>query len=343
MAGTESITKSPRTVARDAGEKLYFTGKPCKQGHVSERITSNGTCRACSRKSGAKFRLENPEKFAASTAATKAKRLIRRDELLELRRQVKLERNPRLAISRANKRARAEGLAAGAETYASLGACKYGHAGLRFTKSYGCVECHSLSLRPDSPEVVAARVERRDLLKQRGLAKAQVTVRRNAAIAIGEKTFVGSPCRLGHSGLRWVINHSCVECIRMPEKLDGKCAYDRAYRLAHPELLERSKQWSKKNPARRKSIVKAYTARRRSQEKTGDPTRVVHEWETSAKKVCYWCGVKCQKNYHIDHYQPLSKGGAHTVANLVIACPRCNLTKNAKDPYEFAASVGRLF
>lgn len=36
-----------RRTARAAGVKRYFTGKPCKYGHVAERFTSTGNCIAC--------------------------------------------------------------------------------------------------------------------------------------------------------------------------------------------------------------------------------------------------------------------------------------------------------
>lgn len=60
-------------------------------------------------------------------------------------------------------------------------------------------------------------------------------------------------------------------------------------------------------------------------------------------KVCYWCGCKLKgKKIHIDHYVPISKGGQHTLSNLVITCNKCNLSKNAKDPEVFANSIGKL-
>jgi hypothetical protein len=36
-----------RADATSAGLKRYFTGEPCVRGHISERITINGTCHAC--------------------------------------------------------------------------------------------------------------------------------------------------------------------------------------------------------------------------------------------------------------------------------------------------------
>lgn len=42
----------------------YFTGKPCKYGHVDARLVSNGTCCECNRKHVAKWQKAKPEKAA---------------------------------------------------------------------------------------------------------------------------------------------------------------------------------------------------------------------------------------------------------------------------------------
>lgn len=88
---------------------------------------------------------------------------------------------------------------------------------------------------------------------------------------------------------------------------------------------------------------KNYKHKRRTIENDGDLTH--KELFLLQKNVnkCYWCSNKIHGNkYHIDHYIPLSKGGEHTLSNLVISCPTCNLKKNAKDPIEFAHSIGKL-
>src|SRR5688572_12529814 len=36
-----------RSQAKALGRARYFTGKPCKHGHISERATSGGNCIAC--------------------------------------------------------------------------------------------------------------------------------------------------------------------------------------------------------------------------------------------------------------------------------------------------------
>lgn len=125
---------------------------------------------------------------------------------------------------------------------------------------------------------------------------------------------------------------------------DEKSAYDKKYRAARPEQSARNAiAWVIRNPDKRKTISKAYKARRRSQEAGGDSTAAIHAWEMAAEKVCYWCQKQCEEKYHVDHYEPLARGGRHVIANLVISCPGCNVKKNAKDPYAFAASLGRLF
>jgi 5-methylcytosine-specific restriction endonuclease McrA len=124
---------------------------------------------------------------------------------------------------------------------------------------------------------------------------------------------------------------------------DRKREYDREYRERTKEKQAQwTKDWIKANPDKRRAISSNYKHRRRAQEAGGVSTTTLMAWTAAQKKVCYWCGCKCAKGFHVDHYVPLSKGGAHEVSNLVIACGPCNLRKNAKDPLDFAREVGRL-
>lgn len=124
---------------------------------------------------------------------------------------------------------------------------------------------------------------------------------------------------------------------------DAKREYDRQYRARNPQkVLDRANAWRKRNPDKRAAIIHNYSARRRAQTKGGITTAELAAWKKASKKVCYWCGARCAKGFHVDHYTPLSKGGTHEIDNLVIACAPCNLKKNAKDPLDFAKEVGRL-
>lgn len=124
---------------------------------------------------------------------------------------------------------------------------------------------------------------------------------------------------------------------------DRKREYDRCYRDANREKLNgQSRRWVDENRDKRLAISRNYKARRRAQEAGGVSTAALAAWTAQQKKVCYWCGCKCAKGFHVDHYVPLCKGGKHDIGNLVIACAPCNLKKNLKDPLDFARQVGRL-
>lgn len=54
-----------------SGLKWYFTGDPCKNGHVAERQCSNRKCRICSKQKSDAWRLKNPEKSRESSTRWK--------------------------------------------------------------------------------------------------------------------------------------------------------------------------------------------------------------------------------------------------------------------------------
>src|SRR5882762_7363285 len=51
-----------RSEAKASGLLRYFTGKPCKHGHVEERLVSNGACLQCRKDGEPAYRAANPEK-----------------------------------------------------------------------------------------------------------------------------------------------------------------------------------------------------------------------------------------------------------------------------------------
>lgn len=57
-----SLPKS-RPEASTIGATQYFTGKPCKNGHIAKRQTINGTCTVCSYEIARRDRSKNPEKW----------------------------------------------------------------------------------------------------------------------------------------------------------------------------------------------------------------------------------------------------------------------------------------
>lgn len=70
MADSSSSTIILRREAIASGLSRYFTGKPCKHGHVSERGTSRGQCLECHRE----WRQSNRDKINGWRADWRAKR-----------------------------------------------------------------------------------------------------------------------------------------------------------------------------------------------------------------------------------------------------------------------------
>lgn len=59
------------------------------------------------------------------------------------------------------------------------------------------------------------------------------------------------------------------------------------------------------------------------------------------KAICHICRKTCEPNdIHIDHDLPLSRGGAHTRANVHVACAECNLRKGNMTTAEYRATLG---
>lgn len=62
-------TLVPKTAKAAAGinAEYYFTGKPCKRGHLSKRRTSDRTCLECAKERGSDWINNNRDKKNAST------------------------------------------------------------------------------------------------------------------------------------------------------------------------------------------------------------------------------------------------------------------------------------
>lgn len=54
------------------------------------------------------------------------------------------------------------------------------------------------------------------------------------------------------------------------------------------------------------------------------------------------CRKKLGKKYHVDHINPIAKGGANDRSNLQLMCAKCNQKKSAKDPIDWARDLGLL-
>jgi 5-methylcytosine-specific restriction endonuclease McrA len=135
------------------------------------------------------------------------------------------------------------------------------------------------------------------------------------------------------------------------EHLEEVRAYSRVYEASHREerqayrIKHRNQKsaycaaWQRANPIKVRANVHRYNARKRGNGGSHTAEDVKRQGDSQAWK-CWWCGKRCKSKYHVDHLIPLARGGHNGPTNLVIACPKCNCSKNDKLPDEWA---GRLF
>ena len=109
-------------------------------------------------------------------------------------------------------------------------------------------------------------------------------------------------------------------------------AKERRYRESHPEKIrEKNKRYREANPdyfktkcMERKAILKARSDGTVTKEKLDTLYDAQHG-------LCAYC--KCNLKISgvcIDHTVPISRGGLHTITNIKLVCPTCNLSKGTK-------------
>lgn len=174
-----------------------------------------------------------------------------------------------------------------------------------------------------------------------------------------------------HRQKRDGLNSWCKPCARQkqterlektPEWKAHKRAYDAArylqraeqikkrvtehYKMTREKRIAYVASWVKANPEKRRASSGNYKHKRRAVESGGASTSEVVRWKAAQPQVCFWCKTTGCKLV-LDHYFPLSRGGAHETSNFVLACRSCNARKSAKPPEQFAAENGialqRLF
>jgi 5-methylcytosine-specific restriction endonuclease McrA len=90
-----------------------------------------------------------------------------------------------------------------------------------------------------------------------------------------------------------------------------------------PADKEKLASWRKNNPEK----YRLQKLTRRAREKNAKQYLVTSkEILKMLSANCYYCQKAPAK--HVDHVIPISKGGLHSIGNLVGACAKCNLTKS---------------
>lgn len=113
----------------------------------------------------------------------------------------------------------------------------------------------------------------------------------------------------------------------------------RKYRTNHRNACrQRCRDWYERNKGTSDYIARklANSAKRRALKAAAAVNlKGIKNWMRLVRRepiaFCEYCGRSVEgKSVHFDHIVPLSKGGHHSLENLCISCPSCNLRKGAK-------------
>lgn len=108
-----------------------------------------------------------------------------------------------------------------------------------------------------------------------------------------------------------------------------------------PGRSDYQRQWRAKN----REVVAMHSRNRRAIVKNSAGSHTAGDIQWLLNQQRYQCAV-CKKNirgcYHVDHIEPLAKGGSNDKSNLQVLCPTCNNQKHASDPVDFMQRKGFL-
>jgi 5-methylcytosine-specific restriction endonuclease McrA len=126
---------------------------------------------------------------------------------------------------------------------------------------------------------------------------------------------------------RWYWNHR-----------EQALAAEKKWRDEHKEAFAKMVgDWGKENPDSRNAITQNYRARKRGL--VGVHTSVdINTILEAQNHHCYYCGEPLE-SYHVDHKQPVTRGGSNWPDNLCCTCAHCNHSKANKTEAEYRARM----
>jgi 5-methylcytosine-specific restriction endonuclease McrA len=132
------------------------------------------------------------------------------------------------------------------------------------------------------------------------------------------------------------------------EKIRARAAI--AYEADKPRALENARAWAVRNPEKKLAAGKrwrdanpekcrAYVDNRRAYRVGANRSKIeerdIRRMLERQDGRCFYCSVPVRGRHEIEHLVPLSRGGRHSIGNIVASCRFCNRSKGAKTVMEF--------
>lgn len=121
-------------------------------------------------------------------------------------------------------------------------------------------------------------------------------------------------------------------------KEEIKEKFQKYYKENREHLLKKASEYKKTKDGKISSRASS-SKRRNASLDNADGTITKHSLDTLLQiqdNQCFYCkkdlNLLTDKEVHLDHYIPISKGGAHSITNVVWSCSSCNLQKSSAIP-----------
>jgi 5-methylcytosine-specific restriction endonuclease McrA len=123
-----------------------------------------------------------------------------------------------------------------------------------------------------------------------------------------------------------------------PENPSWKGGREASKARSRPRQAEALRKYRKANPDK----VREFRQNRNGKKLGRLPRGTIPKLHKLQRGMCAICRCKLDKSYHVDHIQPIARGGAHAPDNVQLLCPPCNVRKGAKDPIRYMQERGFL-
>ena len=206
----------------------------------------------------------------------------------------------------------------------------------------GCVECERARLKPSDPVVQQQRTEwrrehkrkLRQQLREQGLtSKGSAPVNANGAVPQGERNDAIALQRSLEQAIRQAGRSPTVPQLVMQ-------AQHLRWRKNPEEKRQHDKEWAQASWWLKYQInldLRLYHREKRHRRKAKErgqtplqvPVAALRQRFNEFSNCCAYCGQ--EGDMQMEHVEPIDKGGAHDIGNIVPACLSCNYSKHTSE------------
>lgn len=269
--------------------------------------------------------------------------------------------------------------ALGLKRYFTDQICPNGHISERHVSTRACVDCVKMKLKkyrnenPDkintshkqwrktNPDKVRASAKRwyaSNSEKDKAWSRAWVVANPERHAETCRKWKAANRDRVNELGRNWyaanierlrkkanmnALKHRRIKGImeRPPAlSIEEKRARKRIWRVENPIKVAKIREsWRKRNLERMAAHYRNYLAKKKGNGGSHTVGDIAEILASQNGKCAYCCVAITKYNKHVDHIEPISRGGSNNPNNLQITCRTCNLRKGAKDPMKFLLEV----